>query len=106
MTQTNQTTAEKKLPSWLHLTEEGFRISLRHPTELSGVLVDTLTLRAPCVRDIRAAQAACNGDEEKREMSLFSSLTQTPEADLMALKLVDYMRLQKGYFRLVQDDEV
>lgn len=106
MTQTNQATQEKPLPNWLQLTEEGFRISLRHPTELSGVLVDTLTIRAPCVRDIRAAQATCNGDEEKREMSLFSSLTQTPEQDLMALKLVDYMRLQKGYFRLVQDDEV
>lgn len=39
-------------------------------------------------------------------MSLFASLTQTPEADLMALKLVDYMRLQGGYFRLVQDDGI
>ncbi|WLI14349.1 MULTISPECIES: phage tail assembly protein [Pseudomonas] len=99
-----QTTLEKPLPKWLQLTEEGFRISLKYPTELSGVLVDTLAIRAPCVRDVRAAQATCNGDEEKREMSLFSSLTQTPEADLMALKLVDYMRLQAGYFRLVTDD--
>lgn len=99
-----QTTQEKPLPKWLQLSEEGFRISLKYPTELSGVLVDTLAIRAPCVRDVRAAQATCNGDEEKREMSLFSSLTQTPEADLMALKLVDYMRLQAGYFRLVTDD--
>lgn len=101
-----QTTAKDSLPKWLQFTEDGFRIKLRYPTELSGVLVDTMTMRAPCVRDIRAAQATCNGDEEKREMSLFSSLTQTPEADLMALKLVDYMRLQGGYFRLVQDDGV
>ena len=101
-----QATQEKPLPKWLQLTEDGFRITLRYPTELSGVLVDNMSIRAPCVRDIRAAQATCNGDEEKREMSLFSSLTQTPETDLMALKLVDYMRLQAGYFRLVQDDGV
>ncbi|MFJ2538477.1 phage tail assembly protein [Pseudomonas sp. NPDC087614] len=101
-----QTTAKDALPKWLQITEEGFRITLKYPTELSGVLVDNMSIRAPCVRDIRAAQATCNGDEEKREMSLFSSLTQTPEADLMALKLVDYMRLQAGYFRLVQDDGV
>ena len=101
-----QATAKDALPKWLQITEEGFRISLKYPTELSGVLVDNMSIRAPCVRDIRAAQATCNGDEEKREMSLFSSLTQTPETDLMALKLVDYMRLQAGYFRLVQDDGV
>lgn len=101
-----QATAKDALPKWLQLTEEGFRIALKYPTELSGVLVDSMTMRAPCVRDIRAAQATCNGDEEKREMLLFSSLTQTPETDLMALKLVDYMRLQGGYFRLVQDDGV
>lgn len=101
-----QTTVKDALPKWLQITEEGFRITLKYPTELSGVLVDNMSIRAPCVRDIRAAQATCNGDEEKREMSLFSSLTQTPETDLMALKLVDYMRLQAGYFRLVQDDGV
>ncbi|MDZ4325511.1 MAG: phage tail assembly protein [Pseudomonas sp.] len=101
-----QATAKDALPKWLQITEEGFRITLKYPTELSGVLVDSMSMRAPCVRDIRAAQATCNGDEEKREMSLFSSLTQTPEAELMGLKLVDYMRLQGGYFRLVQDDGV
>lgn len=101
-----QATAKETLPKWLQITEDGFRITLKYPTELSGMLVDSMSMRAPCVRDIRAAQATCSGDEEKREMSLFASLTQTPEADLMALKLVDYMRLQGGYFRLVQDDGV
>ena len=104
MTQEVQSTPEEPLPQWLQLTEEGFRISLKYPTELSGVLVDSLSMRAPCVRDLRAAQAASNGDAEQREMSLFSSLTQTPETDLVALKVVDYMRLQAGYFRLVTDD--
>lgn len=104
MTQDIQPTTEKALPKWLQLSDEGFRISLKYPTELSGVQVDTLSMRAPCVRDVRAAQAASNGDAEQREMSLFASLTQTPEADLMGLKMVDYMRLQAGYFRLVTDD--
>ena len=109
MTQDIQPTTEKALPKWLRLSDEGFRISLKYPTELSGVQVDIsggnpTTIRDPCVRDVRAAQAASNGDAEQREMSLFASLTQTPEADLMGLKMVDYMRLQAGYFRLVTDD--
>ncbi|WP_210559077.1 MULTISPECIES: phage tail assembly protein [unclassified Pseudomonas] len=104
MTQAIQATPEQPLPKWMELTEEGFRISLKYPTELNGVQVDRLTMRAPCVRDVRAAQAASNGDAEQREMSLFASLTQTPEADLMSLKMVDYLRLQAGYFRLVTDD--
>ncbi|QIA02141.1 phage tail assembly protein [Pseudomonas fluorescens] len=104
MTQVIQSTPEQPLPKWMEITEEGFRISLKHPTELNGVQVDRLTMRAPCVRDVRAAQAASNGDAEQRELSLFASLTQTPEADLVALKVVDYMRLQAGYFRLVTDD--
>lgn len=101
-----QVAPEKPLPKWLQITEEGFRVSLKYPTELNGVTVDSLSVRAPCVRDVRAAQASSNGDDEKREMSLFSSLTQIPEADLMGLKVVDYMRLQGGYFRLVEDDGV
>jgi len=104
MTQAIQVTPEPSLPKWMELTEEGFRISLKYPTELNGVQVDRLTMRAPCVRDVRAAQAASNGDAEQRELSLFSSLTQTSEADLVGLKMVDYMRLQAGYFRLVTDD--
>jgi hypothetical protein len=104
MTQAIQVTPEKPLPKWLELTEDGFRIGLKCPTELNGVQVDRLTMRAPCVRDVRAAQAASNGDAEQRELSLFASLTQTPEADLVTLKVVDYMRLQAGYFRLVTDD--
>ncbi len=104
MNQAIQATPEQPLPKWMELTEEGFRISLKYPTELNGVQVDRLTMRAPCVRDVRAAQAASNGDAEQREMSLFASLTQTPEADLMSLKMVDYLRLQAGYFRLVTDD--
>ena len=104
MTQDIQPTTEKSLPKWLQLSGDGFRISLKYPTELSGVTVDTLMMRAPCVRDVRAAQATSNGDAEQRELSLFASLTQTPEAELAALKVVDYMRLQAGYFRLVTDE--
>ncbi|MFJ4193940.1 phage tail assembly protein [Pseudomonas sp. NPDC089534] len=106
MSQDIQPISQKPLPKWLQLSDEGLRISLKYPTELNGVKVDTLAMRAPCVRDVRAAQATSNGDAEQREISLFASLTQTPEAELVTLKMVDYGRLQAGYFRLVEDDEV
>ncbi|WP_085584390.1 MULTISPECIES: phage tail assembly protein [unclassified Pseudomonas] len=106
MNQDIQPVFPKKLPKWLQLSEEGYRIRLRWPIELNGVKVDTLAMRAPCVRDVRAAQATSNGDAEQREISLFASLTQTSEAELGALKVIDYGRLQAGYFRLVEDDEV
>lgn len=97
---------EKKIPSWLVLTDEGVTVNLRYPTEFNGVKVDTVTLRAPTVRDVRAAVAASGGDAEVREMSLFSSLSQVGVNDLNTLKLVDYERLQEGYFRLVSIDQL
>ncbi|MNG29538.1 hypothetical protein D3C84_1149840 [compost metagenome] len=54
--------------------------------------------------DLRAANAAANGDDDKREMNMFASLTQVGESDLVKLKLVDHARLQAGYFRLVSDE--
>ncbi|MBP5144245.1 phage tail assembly protein [Pseudomonas chlororaphis] len=37
---------------------------------------------------------------------MFSSLTTIPAADLETLKYRDYRRLQAGYFRLVDEDEL
>lgn len=97
---------EKKIPTWLALSDEGVTVILRYPTEFDGVKVDTLFLRAPTVRDVRAATATSGNDAEKREMSLFSSLTQIGAKDLENLKLVDYQRVQEGYFRLVDESEL
>lgn len=94
-----------KTPSWLKLSADGVVVKLTKPSEANGVQVDSLALRSPAVRDIRAAQSA-SGDDEQRELNLFASLAEVGVKDLEGLALKDYSRLQAGYFRLVQDDEL
>lgn len=95
-----------KTPSWLAVSTERVVVTLSKPSEANGVQVDSLSLRAPTVRDIRAAQSASNSDDEQRELNLFASLAEVGVKDLEGLALKDYGRLQAGYFRPVQDDEV
>lgn len=95
-----------KTPGWMELRAEGVSITLSKPTEANGMQVDKLRLRAPTVRDVRAAGAAAGGDDEQRELALFASLAEVGTKDLEGLTLKDYNRLQAGYFRLVQDDSV
>lgn len=96
----------KKIPAYLQLEADRVIVTLSRPAECNGVQVDKLNLRAPTVRDIRAAQQLTNGDDEQRELNLFASLAEVGVKDLEGLTLKDYSRLQTGYFRLVQDDEV
>jgi hypothetical protein len=96
----------KSLPAWLSITAENALISLSRPSEINGVQVDKLTLRSPTVREVRAADRAAGGDDEQRELVLFADLAGAAIADLEGLKVVDYNRLQAGYFRLEQDDGV
>ncbi|MNF11913.1 hypothetical protein D3C80_2132490 [compost metagenome] len=58
------------------------------------------------MRDIRNAQVGGAKDDEQRELNLFASLAEVGVKDLEGLALKDYSRLQAGYFRLVQDDEL
>lgn len=95
-----------KIPSWMTLSSDSVVLALSKPVEMNGVVCDTLTLRAPTVRDVRAATAGAVGDDEQRELMLFASLAQISAKDLEGLALKDYQRLQAGYFRLVQDDEL
>lgn len=94
-----------KKPSWLTVTAEAVTVRLSRPTNANGVQVDKMQLRAPTVRDIRSAQAGAE-DEEQRELGLFASLAEVSVKDLEGMALKDYTRLQTGYFRLVQDDEL
>jgi hypothetical protein len=96
----------KSLPTWLSVTAENAVVSLSRPSEVNGVQIDTLTLRSPTVREVRAADRAASGDDEQRELVLFAELAGAAIADLEGLKVVDYNRLQAGYFRLEQDDGV
>ena len=94
-----------KTPAWLTLQPDAVIVRLSRPSEANGIQVDQLRLRAPTVRDIRTAQAGA-ADEEQRELNLFASLAEVGAKDLEGLALKDYTRLQTGYFRLVQDDEL
>jgi len=96
----------KSLPTWLSVTAENAVVSLSRPSEINGVQIDKLTLRSPTVREVRAADRAAGGDDEQRELVLFAELAGAAIADLEGLKVVDYNRLQAGYFRLEQDDGV
>lgn len=96
----------KTLPAWLSVSAENAVVSLSRPSEVNGVQIDKLTLRSPTVREVRAADRAAGGDDEQRELVLFAELAGAAIADLEGLKVVDYNRLQAGYFRLEQDDGV
>lgn len=96
----------KKIPSWMAIADDRVTVTLARPSEANGVRVDKLSLRAPTVRDMRTAQQTGGEDDEQREMNLFASLAEVSTKDLEGLTLKDYTRLQAGYFRLVQDDEL
>lgn len=97
---------ENRQPQWLNLAADRVTVRLSRPSEANGIQVDSLTLRAPTVRDMRNAQVGGASDDEQRELNLFASLAEVGIKDLEGLTLKDYGRLQAGYFRLVQDDEV
>ncbi|WP_442114487.1 phage tail assembly protein [Pseudomonas sp. PAB10] len=96
---------DKKLPEWLTVTADGAVVTLSRPSEANGIKVDTLALRAPAVREVRAADRASNGDEEQRELMLFAGLAEVGLKDLEGLKLVDYRRVQAAYSRLAPDTD-
>lgn len=71
----NQVNA-KKVPAWLSLSALAAVVTLIRPSNANGVLVETFTLRAPVVREVRAADKASHGDEEQRELMLFAGLAE------------------------------
>ncbi|MDB6447082.1 phage tail assembly protein [Pseudomonas sp. 21TX0197] len=95
-----------EIPSWMTLAADRVTVKLTVPVEANGVRVDTLSLRAPTVRDLRVARQTAPNDEEQQDLNLFASLAEVSTKDLDGMFLKDYARLQAGYFRLVQDDEL
>lgn len=99
--------SNKKTPAWLTVAADSVTVTLSKPSEFNGIQLDRISLRAPTVRDIRAAQQTGAGsDDEQRELNLFASLAEVGVKDLEGMALKDYTRLQTAYFRLVQDDDV
>lgn len=101
-----QVSLNKPLPKWLALNDDGVTVTLAYKANISGVLVDKVVMRAPSVRDMEAAKVAGGGDYEKMEKNLFCSLIGAANEDLAGLKMKDYNRLQAGYFRLVEEDDL
>ena len=95
----------KEVPAWLSLNALAAVVTLTRPSNSNGVLVETLTLRAPVVREVRAADRASNGDDEQRELMLFAGLADVGVKDLEGLKLADYRRVQTAYSHLVPDTD-
>ena len=94
------------LPKWLKLDAGIATVTLSKSVEISGVLVDKLTLREPTVKEMRAATLQSNGDDEELEMNLFCTLASVTKGDLEGLLMRDYRRLQAAYFRVGADDGV
>ena len=96
----------KPAPKYLKLTAESVTVTLTKPTEMNGVKVDTITLRAPTVRDMRISSQTSDGDDEQRELNLFASLAEVGVKDLEGLTYKDYNRVSTGYTFLVREDEL
>lgn len=93
----------KIAPAFLTFAADGVTIKLSTPTELNGTTVDSLHMRTPTVRDMRAATAACGSDNEQLELNLFASLAQVGSKDWENMTLKDYERVKLGYRFLVSE---
>ncbi|MDH0042397.1 phage tail assembly protein [Pseudomonas juntendi] len=96
----------KPVPKYLKLTAENVTVTLTKPTPINGVDTDTITLRAPTVKDIRISSQASGGDEEQQELNLFASLAEVGVKDLEGMTYKDYNRVATGYNFLVREDEL
>lgn len=96
----------KPVPKYLKLTDENVTVTLSKPSELNGIKVDTITLRAPTVRDMRISTQTGGDSDEQREMNLFASLAEVGVKDLESLLYKDYNRISTGYTFLVRESEL
>jgi hypothetical protein len=95
----------EKLPSWLELHADKVVISLSIPSMINGVQVEKLTMRTPKLQDVDAAEAQADPGSRASDKILFASLMDAGVSDLSALTVKDYNRVNKGYFRLVEEDD-
>lgn len=101
-----QASAKTPVQSWLQVNDDSVVVTLKGAVEIAGVKVEKLTMRAPTVRDQRAATATAKGDYEQIEVNMLCSLLTATEQELSSLSVRNYNRLQAGYFRLVEEDEL
>lgn len=94
------TTTKKTVPAWLQITPSQAIVKLSTPVTLNSVSCDTITLRAPTIGDLRAAEKQHKDDQGAQELQMFATLAQCGVSDLDGLSLRDYHRVQDAYFRL------
>lgn len=94
------------LPTWLAVTDQGVTVTLSTPALITNIKVEKLHMRTPTVRDLRACQKAHPNDELAVDAMMFCSLAEIGAEDLANLTLKDYERVKRGYFRMVEEDEV
>ena len=71
-------------------------LTLRHPVEVDGAPVTSLTIRPPRAGDSVDAQRQAPHESEV-EIYLFASLCETKPDTIRALHMADYVRLQNAY---------
>lgn len=79
-------------------------ITLTTPITLNGVKTNKLVMREPTVGDELDLRKLVKDDAE-RELAMFARLSECAPDDLRKMTLKDFSRVQKGYFRLMADDE-
>lgn len=97
---------EVKNPTWLVVTDEGATITLSTKKSFNGVVQDRITLTSPTVKLVRACQKQAGNDDSLLDDMLFSSLASVGLADIQSLTVKDYNRVQRGYFRMVEEDGI
>ncbi len=71
-------------------------IPLQFPIKVDGVEVKSIKIRRPKVRDMLAASKASGQDDEK-ELQLFSNLCELPPETMKDLDIADYAKLQETF---------
>lgn len=80
-------------------TTGGFTVHLQYPDLETGEQLDSITLRRPRARDLKAAirQAGRSASPLEVDIALFSQLAELPPETIEALDLVDFQALQAAY---------
>ena len=84
------------------MTEDGGRLTLRHPVTHDGTSYASLDARYPKVREEKKARQGTN-DAAEQECRLFATICDAPKAVIEDLDLADYGQLQEGYLGFFED---
>jgi hypothetical protein len=73
-------------------------IKLDYPVTVDGRVIKTLDMRRPTVGDRLTAFSDTKGDDDAKEVVLYTLLTGESTEVIHALDLTDYAKVQKVFF--------